>query len=219
VPAYAGTDARGLIVLDFDGVLLDTEHISVRVWRHLIEHTGLRLRRPLPVRDDRTLDRDALWRELVEVSGPERSSRLWQEFERLNRGHAERAELMPGASAFLAHCRARGHRLAVASSNSRDWVEGHLRRLGIRPWFSAVSCADDDMPAKPAPDTYLHAVRRGGGRHCSWALAVEDSHAGLAAAHAAGLPAVWVTDAAPPARSPIPLFCQVRALDELTAAV
>jgi putative hydrolase of the HAD superfamily len=219
VSADTGTDARGLVVLDFDGVLLDTENISVQVWRHLLEHTGVRLQRPLPVREDRTLDRDALWRELAEVSGAESADCLWQEFERLNHEHAQRAELMPGVLAFLTHCRERGHRLAIASSNCGDWVEGHLCRLGVRSWFSAISCADGDVAARPAPDTYLRAVREAGGHHCSWSLAVEDSHVGLAAARAAGLAAVWVTKARTSTSSPVPLFHRVRSLDELTAVI
>ncbi|MET8556354.1 HAD-IA family hydrolase [Streptomyces sp. NPDC004959] len=202
-----------MIVLDFDGVLLDTEHIAVSVWRRLLR-SGLPKPLDLPVRPDGTLDRTELRVALDASVGLDRACSLWETFERENLALSSRADLMPGVLSFLRHCRSRGHRTAVASGNSRDWVESHLRRLGILDWFTPVSCADAGTKAKPAPDTYLHAVRHSGGPP-SWGLAVEDSYAGLTAAHAAGLPVVWATGADHSATPPVPVARRVRTLDEL----
>lgn len=203
-----------LIVLDFDGVLLDTERTSRAVWHRLLRDKAVELPRGISVRPDRTLDRDMLRRDLLDTVGRHRAQALWDEFERLNRAEADLLDAGAGVRPFLAHCRERGHRLAVASGNCRDWVESHLERLGIRPAFGSVHCAGPGVRTKPAPDTYLGALRASlTAPH--QALAVEDSYTGLAAARAAGLDAVWVTDAPDSAVPPGPVARRVRTLDEL----
>ncbi|MFF9342834.1 HAD family hydrolase [Streptomyces sp. NPDC014773] len=206
-----------LVVLDFDGVLLDTEHTGIVVWRRLLEGEALEPRHGINVRPDLTLDRDGLRRDLVDAVGRRRTRALWEEFERLNRAEADLLDARTGVRPFLAHCLERGHRLAVASGNGRDWVEGHLERLGIRSVFGSVHCAGPGVRTKPAPDTYLGALRAALADPRE-ALAVEDSHTGLAAAHTAGLAAVWVTDAPGSIAPPTPVAHRVRTLDELIGA-
>ncbi|MEU6456819.1 HAD family hydrolase [Streptomyces sp. NPDC047065] len=213
-------DLRRLIVLDFDGVLLDTERTGIDVWRDLLGDGPPQARGALSVRTDGTLDRDALRRDLAGTLGRRRTRALWSEFERRNRARADLLDARPGVRPFLAHCRERGHRLAIASGNGRDWVEGHLHRLGIRSAFHSVHCAGPGVRTKPAPDTYLGALRAcAPAGPCSGLLAVEDSYAGLAAAGTAGLPAVWLTDAPDSALPPGPVARRVRALDELIGTV
>ncbi|MFF9488485.1 HAD family hydrolase [Streptomyces sp. NPDC014676] len=210
--------AGRLIVLDFDGVLLDTERTSIAVWRRLLTDKALELRSGISVRPDRTLDRDMLRRDLLDTVGRRRTQALWDEFERLNRAEADLLDAGAGVRAFLAHCLERGHRLAVASGNGRDWVESHLERLGIRSAFGSVHCAGPGVRTKPAPDTYLGALRASP-TDPHRALAVEDSYTGLAAARAAGLAAVWVTDAPDSTVPPGPVARRVRTLDELTGVL
>ncbi|WP_432081703.1 HAD family hydrolase [Streptomyces sp. WAC 04229] len=213
-------DLRRLIVLDFDGVLLDTERTGIDVWRDLLDDGPPKARGALSVRPDGTLDRDALRRDLAATLGRRRTRALWSEFERRNRARADLLDTRPGVRPFLAHCRERGHRLAIASGNGRDWVEGHLQRLGIRSAFHSVHCAGPGVRTKPAPDTYLGALRAcAPAGPASGLLAVEDSYAGLAAAGTAGLPAVWLTDAPDSALPPGPVARRVRALDELIGTV
>jgi putative hydrolase of the HAD superfamily len=214
-----GSDETGrLIVLDFDGVLLDTERISVTVWNQLLSGYRPHLRRGVTVRPDRTLDRETLRHDLTDLVGYRETRRLWDEFERRNREQADLADAKTGVRPFLAHCREHGYRLAVASGNSRDWVEGHLLRLGIRSCFTSVNCVGPGVRAKPAPDTYLRALASGAPSPLE-SLAVEDSYTGLAAARAAGLPAVWVTDAPASTTPPAPVARRVQALDELIGSL
>jgi len=51
---------------------------------------------------------------------------------------------------------ARGIRIAVATSDDRDPTERTLAALGIADLVSAIACADDGRPVKPAPDAVLH---------------------------------------------------------------
>jgi beta-phosphoglucomutase-like phosphatase (HAD superfamily) len=82
-------------------------------------------------------------------------------------------------------------KVGVASSSTIRWVGGHLERLAFREIFDAVTCREEGMRAKPAPDIYLAATGSLGVAPGE-AIAVEDSRNGIAAAKAAGLRCIAV---------------------------
>jgi putative hydrolase of the HAD superfamily len=109
----------------------------------------------------------------------------------LNRRKARHNEMiaelviLPGVREAVAEARRLGLRLGVASSSSRTWVTGHLKRLGL-DGFECVRCRDDVVNTKPDPELYLAVcacldVLPGA------AIALEDSANGIAAAKAAGM--------------------------------
>ncbi|GGO39049.1 HAD family hydrolase [Streptomyces lasiicapitis] len=215
--------SQRLIILDFDGVLLDTERVAIEAWESVLDEAGVDLPDGIPAHADGTLARDSMDEALISALGQETARELWDRFERENQRRADEEPLPPAARSFLGHCLDKGHRLAVASSNSHIWVTGHLDRLGISSHFTSVTCADDTLPPKPAPDVYLAALRHDGsprgGCPPHQALAVEDSFAGLASAHTAGVPAAWVTSQPAGTRPPVPVSHRVHALDELNSAL
>jgi HAD superfamily hydrolase (TIGR01509 family) len=99
-------------------------------------------------------------------------------------------EILPGVRDAVAEARRLGLRLGVASSSSRTWVTGHLKRLGL-DGFECVRCRDDVVNTKPDPDLYLAVCA------CldvlpGEAIALEDSANGIAAAKAAGMRCVAI---------------------------
>jgi HAD superfamily hydrolase (TIGR01509 family) len=84
-----------------------------------------------------------------------------------------------------------GVRLAVATGSRRIEVERILVRLGLLRRFHGLVTAEDYRHAKPAPDPFLVAAQRMDLTPAS-CLVVEDSPAGVAAAHAAGMPVLAV---------------------------
>ncbi|HEY5410483.1 MAG TPA: HAD family phosphatase [Caulobacteraceae bacterium] len=82
---------------------------------------------------------------------------------------------------------------AIATSSPHQDVERHLGRHGLRERFDTVVAGGDYTRSKPFPDPFLTAAERLGVEpgHC---LALEDSHNGVRAAHAAGMMAVMVPD-------------------------
>ena len=101
---------------------------------------------------------------------------------------------MAGVGERLAEARALGLRLGVASSSSRDWVEGHLRRLGILGFFDSIKTTDDVARVKPDPEIY-RSVTAALGSLPAETLAVEDSAHGVNAAKGAGLYCLAVPNA------------------------
>lgn len=181
------------IVFDFDGIILDTETHVFNSWRVQFQQRGHDvsidswiecLGRPGNFRDYHTMleqltgetfDRDAML--------DERKAYI---AERLAGQPA-----MPGVVDWLDAADERGVRLAVASGSSHEWVDNHLKRLGLLERFETIVCGEDTDEHKPLPAPFLEAARRLGvapGR----CIAIEDSPNGVAAASAAGMHAIAV---------------------------
>jgi HAD superfamily hydrolase (TIGR01509 family) len=175
------------MVFDFDGLILETEEPVYRSWLEVYQAHG----------EELPFDR---W---VEIVGSTTATFHPQHHleERLGRPLAadvlerrieRRSELvlgqtiLPGIVQHLDEAKSMGLKLGVASSSTRDWVGGHLDRLGILGRFDCVRCRDDVTSAKPAPDLYL-AVLDCLGVSPSEAVAIEDSPNGVTAAKRAGM--------------------------------
>ncbi len=87
--------------------------------------------------------------------------------------------------------------LAVASSSNRPLIDLVLELSGLGRHFTATVSSEEVPRGKPAPDVYLEACRRLGADPAH-AAAVEDSHAGIASARAAGMRVIAVPNPAFP---------------------
>jgi HAD superfamily hydrolase (TIGR01509 family) len=180
------------IVFDFDGLVLDTETSVYTAWAEAFDAHGAPLTLDewcTEVGSEGVLDLDAMLQD--------RATRAvdldtMHETRRARRDEMLATEtLMPGVEQWLEDARACGMGIAIASSSEIEWVHGHLTRLGVRDRFGHVSCRNESVPPKPAPDVYLRACAALGVAPHD-ALAVEDSPNGVAAAKAAGLRCVAV---------------------------
>ena len=87
----------------------------------------------------------------------------------------------------------RGLPRAIATSSSHNSVLSHLRAGDILHRFGAVIARGDYARGKPYPDPFLKAAEAIGVAPGD-CLALEDSHNGVRAAHAAGMMTVMVPD-------------------------
>ncbi len=204
---------KGLI-FDFDGLMVETEEpgflcvrdvfhahgvdLPTELWAQVIGGTGgsfgSSAGEPGDVYDHleaelgRPVDRDALRAQVRERHG-----RM-----------VDQLPLQPGVAGYIADAQAMGLKLAVASSSSRQWVAGHLERLGVLDRFDAVVTRDDVARTKPEPDLYRAALAglsddvptsrdssrlstKSEGLSPGEAIALEDSPNGVTAAKRAGL--------------------------------
>ena len=102
---------------------------------------------------------------------------------------------------FIAECfaglKARGIRIALATSTSREMVMKYLPHIPqMQNVFDAMVCGVEAGRGKPAPDIFLEAARRLGlaPEEC---IGVEDSYKGLQALTAAGCTRVMIPDIMP----------------------
>ena len=82
---------------------------------------------------------------------------------------------------------------ALATSSMHPTVQHHLGQHGLLDRFDTLVAQGDYARGKPAPDPFLTAAERLGlaPQDC---LALEDSHNGVRAAHAAGMMTIMVPD-------------------------
>jgi HAD superfamily hydrolase (TIGR01509 family) len=104
---------------------------------------------------------------------------------------ADAYPVLPGVVNRIQEIKEIGGRIAVASSSSRVWVEGHLRKRNLLQYFDATVCREDTLLHKPDPEPYLTALRRINS-YPSYSFAIEDSPLGIEAAIGAGLKCIAV---------------------------
>jgi putative hydrolase of the HAD superfamily len=180
------------LVFDLDGLILDTESVVYASWQSAYRAHGV----PLPLDLwQRAIGSDGTLFEPLSYLLERRPGLDVEELHAQRRVVRERllAGLGPcaGVPERIAEARARGLRLAVASSSERSWVEHHLERLGLRAHFTALRARDDVVRVKPDPALYLAALDALGVAP-EHAVAFEDSPNGVAAAIAAGMRCVAI---------------------------
>jgi HAD superfamily hydrolase (TIGR01509 family) len=106
---------------------------------------------------------------------------------------AEGIALKTGVVEILDHLDQVGLPRAVATSSSRRSARKHLGHNGIFERFHAIVAREDVERHKPHPDPFLKAAELMQVEPIL-CLALEDSHNGVRAAHAAGMMTVMVPD-------------------------
>jgi len=182
------------LIFDFDGLILDTETPEYHAWRAIYREFGQDLSADTwgqIVGGNAASDFDPVTH-LEALTGQNLSAlglprRVLEQS--LAQIHSQPP--MPGVLDLLDAARDAGLGLAVASSSKRDWVEGHLTRLGLLDRFQAVRCREDVGRTKPGPELYLSALEALGVSPKE-ACAFEDSPNGVLAACRAGIPVIAV---------------------------
>ncbi len=100
--------------------------------------------------------------------------------------------LFPGFAEAAGSLRLKGAKLALCTNKQQRLTLKLLEALGIAGLFDAVTCGDSFPFRKPDPRHVESAVRLAGGE-LSAAVMVGDSEPDIAAAKAAGIPAIAVS--------------------------
>ena len=187
-----------LLILDNDGVLVDSEPIANRILAALLSEYGD------PITYEEAVARYmgtslAHVREVVEAK---LQRALPADFER--RYHDElfsrlRSEptSVPGVEAALD---AIDLPTCVASSGTHERIELTLKTVGLYDRFAGrILSAQDVQRGKPFPDLFLHAAEQMGADPAD-AIVVEDSPYGVEAAKAAGMTVVGYAGLTPASR-------------------
>jgi HAD superfamily hydrolase (TIGR01509 family) len=192
----AGGPMIRAIIFDFDGTILETESPDYHSWREIFEEHGAEL--PLELwaqyigTSIDTLDPYAHLEKCIgqQVDREHIRSRRRKRHDEL----VLQERVLPGVVELISEAKEAGLKIGLASSSSRDWVVGHLSRLGMLEHFEVIKTSDDVQRVKPDPELYLRAVQALN-VSAEETLAIEDSVNGLLAAKRAGLHCIAVPNA------------------------
>jgi HAD superfamily hydrolase (TIGR01509 family) len=182
------------LLFDFDGLILDTETPEVVAWQKVYAHYGIEF----PIQQWGKIVGGSGYKDfspvayLAEKTGLHFDPSLERADRRVSdRSLVEYQPILPGVLDYIHAARARGLRLAVASSSNHAWIDPLLQRLDLQNYFDAVICIEDGKRAKPNPDIFLKALEALDVRP-EEALVFEDSPNGVKAANAAGIRVIAV---------------------------
>jgi HAD superfamily hydrolase (TIGR01509 family) len=176
------------IVLDFDGTILATEAAVYQAWQELYRSWGEELQFEewvkLVGKSTQEINPMDILEEVVGEGFERAQARAQVSARELEL--VERLIPLPGVMEIMEAAQSSGVALAVASSSPRDWIETHLKRLGLQKHFQAVSCSDDVPRAKPDPALYNLSLEKLN-LQPEEVVVFEDSPHGVLAAKRAGL--------------------------------
>ncbi|MGE7368572.1 HAD family hydrolase [Neorhizobium sp. NPDC001467] len=175
------------VVLDLDGLLLDTERLQFEVGPAVLSSLGYDLE-PTFFRSlvgiDRTESARLINLELGATIDTAELDRVWNEAmdDRMRDG----IPLRPGVHDFLDALDQRSLPRAIATNSVTARAEWKLEHAGLLRRIDAVVGVDKVARGKPAPDVYL-AAAKALGLEPSQCIALDDSDLGVRAAMAAGI--------------------------------
>ncbi len=183
------------VIFDMDGLMFDTERVSMRVWNEQLAKHGWTFTEELGNRI-RGCNDAGICAALTAGYGPN------FEYVPVRNGVRQRlAQLLdeegmpvkPGLTQLLDWLRAHHIPCAVASSSRKATVEHHCKQAGVLEYFDHLVCGDMVQHSKPDPEIFLKAAQllNVAPAEC---LVLEDSFNGVRAGAAGGFVTVMVPD-------------------------
>ncbi|MFZ9963670.1 MAG: HAD family hydrolase [Terrimicrobiaceae bacterium] len=186
------------VIFDWDGVVIDSSAEHERAWEILSDEISRPLfpghfKRGFGKKNEVIISEILNWTDdlgIIEKLAF-RKEDIYRKLVR-NRG----VKILPGARELLEELRRESIPRAIGSSTPRQNLEAIFSATGLGELFDAVACGDDVVNGKPAPDVFLLAAQKLALEPAD-CLVIEDAHAGIEAAHRAGMPVLAVATTNP----------------------
>ena len=188
-------DSITAILFDMYGLVLDTEKLYTRFWQEAARSFGYPMTKEQAL-GMRSLNRGAGQAKLQSYFGPavdydavrKKRIELMDAFV-----EEEGVTLKPGIHELLAYLKERGIKTAIATSSPMERTILYLSSVGLQDSFDELVSGYMVEKGQPEPDIYLYAAKKLGvnPENC---MVLEDSPAGILAAHRAGCLPVMIPD-------------------------
>ncbi len=181
------------LLLDLDGTLVDTVPDLGASLNRLMESRGLA---PFTRTETESMIGDGvtvLVARAFAARGGTEDAQAMADFTSDYAAHlTDASRPFPGVPEFLSHAAAIGWRLAICTNKTEAAARKLLDALGLLPLLAAIGGGDSFPVRKPNPAHLLATLRLAGG-DVSHAVMAGDHRNDVAAAHGAGVKAVFVT--------------------------
>lgn len=183
------------VIFDQDGLMFDTERLSVEVWNKLAGKYGITV--------------DHVFFDALRGGKPDASMRLlrerfgetfpYDEFLAEKREYSYRqirergVPVMKGLRELLVYLKDHGCKTAVATSSSRHWTEQNVKGAGLWEYFDEFTYGEMVKHSKPDPEIFYLAASRLG-EEPGKCIVLEDSFNGINGAINGGFLSVMVPD-------------------------
>ncbi|MBE5952065.1 MAG: HAD family phosphatase [Lachnospiraceae bacterium] len=183
------------LLFDMDGLVLDTEKLYTRFWQEAAGALGF------PMTKEQALG----MRSLNRGAGADKLKSYFGDSVDYDAVRKKRIELMdafvaangvslkPGIHELLIFAKEQGIKTAITTSSPMERTRCYLSQVGLVDAFDELVSGYMVEKGKPEPDIYLYAAKILGGKPCE-CMVLEDSPAGILAAHRAGCIPVMIPD-------------------------
>lgn len=175
------------VLFDFDGVLVDTEHVAHGIWVELLRERGIHIERQTFAERVAGQTMGQLYSDLKRDFGFAPDDAFKADLTRRISAAFAQLPPLPGAKETLARLRGRGVPFAVASNSEHEHLRPKLRLAGLEDFFGEHVYDPSYVGGrgKPAPDLYRYVAKQLQ-RDIQRCLVIEDSLPGLTAGVASG---------------------------------
>lgn len=188
------------IIFDFDGLLVDTEIVSYKIYKELLQEYGYAYTK------EEYAQNFSGKTEIKNVENLIETYRLpWTLEDGLKnvlevetRFLSQGVDLKHGVKELLQFLKENEYKIGLATSSTKDRALNILRQHGIIDYFNIFVFGNEVEKGKPNPDIFLKACEKlhENPKNC---LVLEDSEAGIEASYSANIPVICIPDMKKPA--------------------
>lgn len=187
------------VIFDQDGLMFDTERISVESWHLAGDEVGFWPEEEFlcTIRGMNRTDTIARFQEVFgnRLDFEKLRDRKNEYFHKLLRERG--VPVKPGLHELLAYLKEHGYKVILATASTKEYSMRNLREAGVDQYFTRMVTGDMVTHAKPNPEVFLRAAEMLGEapEHC---MVLEDSLNGIEAGLRGGFVTVMVPDLTQP---------------------
>ena len=198
------------VIFDLDGLILDTERPSFIAWRQALSEMGYSLSEDqyiqvlgYTIEQEKYIFYNTFGQNLPFYEILNKKQMYLDDYV-ADHGIA----IKPGLVEVLDLLEKLSKRIAVGSSSSIELVQQRLIHAGLHKRFKTIVTGTDVQKGKPSPDIFLLAAKKLGITP-DLCIVLENSEAGIQAAHSAGMIPIMVPDIAKPSEKAISLAWKI----------
>ena len=204
-----------VVIFDMDGLLIDSEILYFNIFNDFLNRYGHSMK--IEEYTQNCSGKTAITNVEYLVNNnhlPLSVKEAYDEKAIIEQEHFDRGvELKQGALNLLDYFKEQNYKLIIASSNYREKAIKILNQHSIIHYFDDFIFGDEIERGKPFPDIFIKACEKAN-ELPSNCLVLEDSEAGIQAAHSANIPVICIPDLKHPQDSTLKLAtCVLQSLD------